>query len=198
MLNDNLARSFIIKLCLFVCSLHFLVLYASCFEFTSFCSTQCKIGRGGNLCKCNAVHFAGKRRQSIASETLGNTHKDTNSVSIATDLELQRQVMERLYSLLSTRHDSMDTHPLLTIAEQPVDNGVQLVPNQLQGTALDSPGDELLAEGLAWMSAEVAEMLGEYAGPGGGGSNMERKQERNSSQRNTLLHRLVVHCFHVV
>jgi len=45
-----------------------LVVMAACFisftfsfEYSSFCNKMCLHGRGGNLCKCNAVHFVGKR-----------------------------------------------------------------------------------------------------------------------------------------
>ena len=31
------------------------------FEYSAYCVSQCKQGRGGNLCKCNAAHFVGKR-----------------------------------------------------------------------------------------------------------------------------------------
>ncbi|KAI0233496.1 hypothetical protein LSAT2_016248 [Lamellibrachia satsuma] len=31
------------------------------FEYSAYCEKMCMFGRGGNLCKCNAVHFAGKR-----------------------------------------------------------------------------------------------------------------------------------------
>ncbi len=31
------------------------------FEYSGYCQKMCMWGRGGNLCKCNAVHFAGKR-----------------------------------------------------------------------------------------------------------------------------------------
>ena len=31
------------------------------FEYSEYCEKMCMWGRGGNLCKCNAVHFAGKR-----------------------------------------------------------------------------------------------------------------------------------------
>lgn len=34
------------------------------FEFGGYCQQMCMIGRGGNLCKCSAVHFAGKRDSS--------------------------------------------------------------------------------------------------------------------------------------
>lgn len=29
-----------------------------------FCKNKCNVGRGGNLCKCNGFHFAGKRTMS--------------------------------------------------------------------------------------------------------------------------------------
>lgn len=34
----------------------------SSFEFAAYCQKLCVWGRGGNLCRCNAVHFVGKRR----------------------------------------------------------------------------------------------------------------------------------------
>jgi len=34
----------------------------SSFEFAAYCQKLCIWGRGGNLCRCNAVHFVGKRR----------------------------------------------------------------------------------------------------------------------------------------
>ena len=34
---------------------------AGAVEYNKFCESVCAYGRGGNLCNCNAVHFAGKR-----------------------------------------------------------------------------------------------------------------------------------------
>lgn len=31
------------------------------FEYVSYCDSVCKWGKGGNLCKCTAGHFVGKR-----------------------------------------------------------------------------------------------------------------------------------------
>lgn len=31
----------------------------------SFCARRCNIGKGGNLCKCNGFHFAGKRNGNL-------------------------------------------------------------------------------------------------------------------------------------
>ena len=43
----------------------FLIAYfiplATSFEYSAYCNKMCSYGRGGNLCKCNAVHFVGKR-----------------------------------------------------------------------------------------------------------------------------------------
>jgi len=36
-------------------------LQVTAMDHRSFCESRCAIGKGGNLCKCNAVHFAGKR-----------------------------------------------------------------------------------------------------------------------------------------
>jgi hypothetical protein len=41
------------------------LLSASAFEYTGFCRKMCMYGRGGNVCKCNAVHFAGKRTSEV-------------------------------------------------------------------------------------------------------------------------------------
>ena len=42
-----------------ICSI--LTYQASAFDYSGFCRQKCMRGHGGNLCKCNAVHFAGKR-----------------------------------------------------------------------------------------------------------------------------------------
>nr|QUP52027.1 HFAamide [Urechis unicinctus] len=44
-------------LALVLCLLHL----TCAFEYSGYCVKMCTWGRGGNLCKCNAVHFAGKR-----------------------------------------------------------------------------------------------------------------------------------------
>jgi hypothetical protein len=41
---------------------------ATAFEYSGYCRQMCMVGRGGNLCKCSAVHFAGKRGLSYASD----------------------------------------------------------------------------------------------------------------------------------
>lgn len=44
-----------------VATIFLLVNLVTCFELSGYCRHQCMKGQGGNLCKCNAVHFAGKR-----------------------------------------------------------------------------------------------------------------------------------------
>ncbi len=39
------------------------------FDAGKYCRLLCKKGKGGNLCKCSAVHFAGKR---VKDEDPGN------------------------------------------------------------------------------------------------------------------------------
>lgn len=62
------------------CSLLWLVLGLTCcglfalctadLEYTKYCERMCMYGRGGNLCRCNAVHFAGKRAQQLSGDEL--------------------------------------------------------------------------------------------------------------------------------
>jgi hypothetical protein len=37
------------------------------FAVSAYCRTMCLLGRGGNLCRCNAAYFAGKRASSMTS-----------------------------------------------------------------------------------------------------------------------------------
>ncbi|XP_041371801.1 uncharacterized protein LOC121385261 [Gigantopelta aegis] len=41
------------------------------FSKESFCAARCSYGRGGNLCQCNAFHFAGKRADIADPEVRG-------------------------------------------------------------------------------------------------------------------------------
>ncbi|ELU01627.1 hypothetical protein CAPTEDRAFT_227908 [Capitella teleta] len=52
-----------------------LVVLACClatdaFEYSGYCRKMCMVGRGGNLCKCSAVHFAGKRSNALDSDPI--------------------------------------------------------------------------------------------------------------------------------
>ena len=70
------------------------------FEFSGYCQKMCKYGRGGNLCKCSAVHFAGKRQPELEKDggygqpyryltnsdvILGETKRDLNEDERADD-----------------------------------------------------------------------------------------------------------------
>ena len=65
---------------LVLCSLAALVVSISAFEYSGYCTKMCMWGRGGNLCKCSAVHFAGKRTGSADeggdSEAIGGVSLD--------------------------------------------------------------------------------------------------------------------------
>lgn len=39
-----------------------------CFEKDAFCKAACARGRGGLLCSCNVVHFAGKRARIVKTD----------------------------------------------------------------------------------------------------------------------------------
>lgn len=45
-----------------------LLMDVKAFEYSGYCSRMCMWGRGGNLCKCSAVHFAGKRTNAASAE----------------------------------------------------------------------------------------------------------------------------------
>lgn len=55
----------------------------SSFEYSSYCQKMCMWGRGGNLCKCNAVHFAGKR--GISEAMLSDTATQTPDVLLSSN-----------------------------------------------------------------------------------------------------------------
>lgn len=58
------------------------------FNLEKMCASRCVYGRGGNLCNCNAFHFAGKRSQadktSLASALLAG--KRSSNADIASSL----------------------------------------------------------------------------------------------------------------
>ena len=51
---------------------------AQSFEYPPYCQKLCIWGRGGNLCRCNAVHFVGKRRTLMSFPTRIRTDRSTN------------------------------------------------------------------------------------------------------------------------
>ncbi|KAK2141406.1 hypothetical protein LSH36_1107g00003 [Paralvinella palmiformis] len=76
-----------------------MVISQSCetFEFSGYCLKMCKYGRGGNLCKCSAVHFAGKRENERENDGgFGQPYRYlTDSDAIIND-EKQRGLNEEL------------------------------------------------------------------------------------------------------
>jgi hypothetical protein len=58
----------------------------SSFEFSAYCQKLCLWGRGGNLCRCNAVHFVGKRRRDgVAAAALGGGTPDSTATAAAAE-----------------------------------------------------------------------------------------------------------------
>lgn len=53
-----------------------------------FCKSKCNLGRGGNLCKCNGFHFAGKR-------TMSDKYLLQNNPDLFKQFELERKPVEK-------------------------------------------------------------------------------------------------------
>ena len=66
---------------------------ASCFNMKAFCEKECKLGRGGNLCQCNAVHFAGKRNNGLSPGIAANTRDEERDRLIG---EIVQEVLKNL------------------------------------------------------------------------------------------------------
>ncbi|XP_014775688.1 uncharacterized protein LOC106873001 isoform X2 [Octopus bimaculoides] len=55
------------------------VVFVQSFDVKTFCKTRCAVGRGGNLCRCNAFHFAGKRSDGqYKRQEFGTINTDDN------------------------------------------------------------------------------------------------------------------------
>lgn len=59
------------------------------FEFADFCQRLCLWGRGGNLCRCNAVHFVGKRRPQTSTAAADWLHLITAAAAEPADVAEQ-------------------------------------------------------------------------------------------------------------
>lgn len=71
-LSHRLDSSLRMKLCCFVgVVVYFLsmcVFANDTLEYSAYCQNLCTWGRGGNVCRCSAVHFAGKRAAAGSSD----------------------------------------------------------------------------------------------------------------------------------
>ncbi len=71
------------------------------FDMGKYCRPLCKKGKGGNLCKCSAVHFAGKRLDNVsAGKQLGEGvfNRDYNG-NLEDNLDLKSQALNGYGSL---------------------------------------------------------------------------------------------------
>ncbi len=78
----------------------------SAFEYSGYCQKMCMWGRGGNLCKCNAVHFAGKRGSSITSGQLADS-----PLQSAEDGQAPEELEGRENTLLEQEGRTTDLRP---------------------------------------------------------------------------------------
>lgn len=52
----------------------------------SFCASRCNIGKGGNVCRCNGFHFAGKRTSYLPEQKEHFPAEDKSSVNSDEDV----------------------------------------------------------------------------------------------------------------
>jgi len=53
------------------------------FAISTYCRAMCQLGRGGNLCKCNAAYFTGKRSSRIALSSGRQRRRQTLGMTTA-------------------------------------------------------------------------------------------------------------------
>lgn len=80
-----------------LCVMALLLGATASFEYNAYCQKLCLWGRGGNLCKCNAVHFVGKRAPGRASDLLLQVDR----------LPLSIRAAAPLMAGLASRHSSV-------------------------------------------------------------------------------------------
>ncbi|KAL4228507.1 hypothetical protein ACF0H5_011555 [Mactra antiquata] len=102
----------------------------------NFCARRCNIGKGGNVCRCNGYHFAGKRTSNLPTDhitsTKGNQEEkandyiyklllDHNEIALPSDVnkdmaahndELLEQILEILPRIMNGDYDSSEQNPL--------------------------------------------------------------------------------------
>jgi len=55
------------------------------FALSTYCLSMCKWGRGGNLCKCHAAYFAGKRSSASSGGSSGGRSRVAAETGMLTD-----------------------------------------------------------------------------------------------------------------
>ncbi|GAB1600608.1 Hypothetical predicted protein [Argonauta hians] len=74
-----------------------LVALVQSFDLKDFCKKRCAIGKGGNVCRCNAFHFAGKRSGDLYKrQELDNIDTDNNYESFQNYLRHLRRPSDQL------------------------------------------------------------------------------------------------------
>lgn len=82
------------------------VLHVDAGFLEQFCKSKCNVGLGGNLCKCNGFHFAGKRTSS-SDQFLKNVQKARDSYYNGLDSDLNTEADDDLDSSFFDE-DSLD------------------------------------------------------------------------------------------
>lgn len=119
------------------------------FETTSYCERLCLRGLGGNLCQCNAVHFAGKRAHTVEINRAFDIGDNNGNLL---QLLLQRRLRDHLskYPLgyLSARPNH-DMPPDVPVRKLIVVDGGRCSQDQSGDQGLQST-TSLKSDGNAW------------------------------------------------
>jgi len=88
------------------------------FKYVSYCDRACKWGKGGNLCKCTAGHFVGKRnlpydiftRESRSHDVLPEAEVPTEDVMSLGESPLEEGINSELPFFSIKLHRSSKRH----------------------------------------------------------------------------------------
>ena len=89
----------------------------ACFKKEAFCRAACARGKGGLLCACNAVHFAGKRNSAFRAPTYEGQNQAATAqqqqVFNADRLQIDEDNDDRQRTTLSTTGSRITQRPTL-------------------------------------------------------------------------------------
>lgn len=77
------------------------------FSLEKMCEVRCSYGRGGHLCNCGAVHFAGKRAgERYGGHSLLNLHEEDLMSSERNDMTERQHMLDSSPQILPKNEDS--------------------------------------------------------------------------------------------
>jgi len=101
----------------------------------SFCARRCNIGKGGNVCRCNGFHFAGKR---TSNPPLESEHYVNDKDSA--DEEMLYKILEQTHKIRMLHGQQVDTAaPEDMLLEQINDLLPDIITDESRYVCLDNP-----------------------------------------------------------